>query len=202
MVIIRHNIGPISAAKSWPLLLGQCNCLHRSSAGPTTAAFFDCLNLPTFSRNLAQYRPYTLPIVIFTMASSSDSRRARVGLMDGTLLGHVSLLPRKTIPEVRKPDLGTALAHCSAENKYWRPEFGPELAAKCIPELSFQQRHNIRSRSSANFWRCWASVGPYLTSHMGSLTAWRKGDFCEFKQKKYCIECFKILQIYLCINNE
>ena len=28
-----------------------------------------------------------------------------------------------------------------------------------------------------------------------------KGDFCEFK-KKYCIECFKILQIYLCINNE
>ena len=166
-VIIRHNNGPILAAKSRLFLLGQCHCLHRSSAGPTTEAFFDCLNLPTFSRNLAQYRPYTLPIVIFTMASSSDSKRARVGLMDGTLLGDVSLLSRQTIPEVRKPELGTALAHYCAENKYWWSEFGPELAAKCIPELSFQQRHNIGSRSSANFWRCWASVGPYLTSHLG-----------------------------------
>ena len=128
-VIIRHNIGPISAAKSRTLLLGQCHCLHRSSAGPTTAAFFDCLNLPTFSRNLAQYRPYTKPIVSFTMASSSESRRARVGLMDGTLLGHVSLLPRQTILEVRKPEFGTAWAHFWAENKCWRPEFGPELAA-------------------------------------------------------------------------
>ena len=96
-VIIRHNIGPISAAKSRPLLLGQCHCLHRSSAGPTTADFFDCLNLPTFSRNMAQYRPYTKPIVIFTMASSSQSRRARVRLMDGTLLRHVSLLPGQTL---------------------------------------------------------------------------------------------------------
>ena len=61
---------------------------------------FRLLNLPTFSRNLAQYRHYTNPIVIFTMASSSESRRARVGLMDGTLLGHVSLLPRQTIPEL------------------------------------------------------------------------------------------------------
>ena len=119
--------------------------------------------------DLAQYRPYTKPIVIFTMASSSESRRARVGLMDGTLLGHVSLLPRQTILEVRKPEFGTALARCCAENKCWRPEFGPALAAKCIPELSFQQRHNIGSRSSENFWRCWASVGPYLISHLGCL---------------------------------
>ena len=29
-----------------------------------------------------------------------------------------------------------------------------------------------------------------------------KNDFCEFKKKKYCIECFKILQIYLCIRDE
>ena len=143
-VIIRHNIGPISAAKSRPLLLGQCHCLHRSSAGPSTAAFFDYLNLPTFSRNLAQYRPYTKPIVIFTMTSSSESRRARDGLI-----------------------IGTALARCCAENKCWRPEFGPALAAKCIPELSFQQRHDIGSRFSANFWRCWASAGPYLISHFG-----------------------------------
>ena len=81
-VIIRHNIGPISAAKSRLLLLGQCHCSHRSSAGPTTEAFFDCLNLPTFSRNLSQNRPYTKPNVIFTMASSSKIKRARVGLMD------------------------------------------------------------------------------------------------------------------------
>ena len=158
-VIIRHNIGPISAAKSRLLLLGQCHCLHRSSAGLTTAAFFDCLNLPTFRRNLAQYWLYTKPIVIFTMASSSKSIRARVGLMDGTLLGYVSLLPRQTILEVRKPEFGTALARCCAENKCWRPELGPELAAKCIPELSFQQWHDIGSGSSENFWRYWASVG-------------------------------------------
>ena len=166
-MIIRHNIGPISAAKSRLFLSGQYHCLHWSSAGPTTAAFFDCLNIPIFSRNLAQYRLYTKPIVIFTMASSSQSRRARVGPMDGTLLGHVSLLPRQTIPEVREPEFGTALACCCAENKCWRPEFGPELAAKCIPELSFQQRHDIGRRSSANFWRCWASVGSYLTLHLG-----------------------------------
>ena len=120
------NIGPILAAKSWLLLLGQCHCLHRSSAGPTSAAFFDYLNSPTFSPNLAQYRPYTKPIVTFTMASSSESRRARVGIMDRTLLGHVSLLPRQTILEVRKPEFGTALTRCCAKNKCWRPE----LAAK------------------------------------------------------------------------
>ena len=34
------------------------------------------------------------------------------------------------------------------------------------------------------------------------MSAWKKGDFCEFKKKKYSIECFKILQIYLCINDE
>ena len=168
-VIIRHNIGLISAAKNLQLLLGQCNCLHRSSAGPMTATFVDCLNLPTFSGNLAQCRPDTKPLVTFSMASSSESRRARVGLMDGTLLGYVSLLPRQTILEVRKSEFGTALARCYAENKCRRPEFGPELSAKCIPELSFQQRQDIGSRSSANFWRCWASVGPYLTSHLGSV---------------------------------
>ena len=47
-VIIRHNIGPISAAKSRLLLLGQSHCLHRSSAGLTTADFVDYLNLYLF----------------------------------------------------------------------------------------------------------------------------------------------------------
>ena len=87
-LIIRHNIGPISAASSRLLLLVQCRRLHRSSAGPTTAAFVDSLNWLNFSRNLAHYRP--------------------------------------------------------------------KFAAKCIPELSFQQRHDIGNRYSANFWRCWA----------------------------------------------
>ena len=157
-VIIRHNIGPISADNSRLLLLGQCRRLHQSSAGMTTATFVDCLNLPTFSQNLAEYRPYTKPIVTFTIAFSSESRRARVRPMDGTLLGHVSLLPKQTILEVRKPEFGTASACCCAENKCWRPEFGPELATKCIPELSFQQRHDIGNQ----FDNIFADAGPVL----------------------------------------
>ena len=88
------------------------------------------------------------------------NRRSRVQPMDGRLLGHVSLLPRQTILEVRKPEFGTALARCCAENKCWQPEFRPELATKCVPELSFQQRHDIANRSSAIFLpmlgQCWA----------------------------------------------
>ena len=76
-LIIRHNIGPISSANSRLLSLGQYRRLHWSSAGSTTAAFADCLNLPSFSSNLAQYRHYTNPIVTFTMASSFENRRAR-----------------------------------------------------------------------------------------------------------------------------
>ena len=76
-LIIRDNISPISAANSRLLLLGQYRRLQRSRAVPTTAAFVDCLNLSTFSRNLAQYRPYTKPIITFTMASSSKNRRAK-----------------------------------------------------------------------------------------------------------------------------
>ena len=70
-LVIGHNIGLISAVNSRLLLLGQCRCLHRSSIEPTTA-FLDFLNLPTFSQNMAQYWPYTKPIVTFTMASSSE----------------------------------------------------------------------------------------------------------------------------------
>ena len=116
-LIIRYNIRQISAAKSRLLLLVQCRRLHRSSAGPTTVAFVNYLNWTNFSRNSAQYRPYTKPIVTFTMASSSESRRAKVGLIDGTLLGHVSLLRRQTILEVRKPAYGTASSRCCAEKK-------------------------------------------------------------------------------------
>ena len=97
-LIIRQNIGPISAANSRLLLLGQCRCLQRSSAGPVTVTFVDRLNLPTVRRNLAQYRPYTKPIVTFTMSSGCENERAKVRPMDDTLLGHVLLLPRQTIP--------------------------------------------------------------------------------------------------------
>ena len=82
-------------------------------------------------RNLAQYWPYTKPVVTFTMASSSESKRTRIRPMDGTWLVHMSLLPRQSILEVRKREFGTAPAHCCAKNMHWRPEF----AAKCIPEL-------------------------------------------------------------------
>ena len=102
---VRHNIGPISAGNSRLLLFSQCRRLHRSNAGPTTVAFVDCLNLANLIRNLAQYRPYAKPIVTFTMASSSESRRARVRPTDGTLLRHVW-----------KPKFGTGLARCCAEN--------------------------------------------------------------------------------------
>ena len=65
---ILHNIGPISAANNRLSLLGQCRRLHRSSAGPTTVAFFDFLNCLIFSWILAQYRPYIKPIVTFIIA--------------------------------------------------------------------------------------------------------------------------------------
>ena len=61
--IILNNTSPILAANSQLLLLGQFRRLYRSSAGPMTAALVDCLNWSTFSRNLAQCRPYTKPIV-------------------------------------------------------------------------------------------------------------------------------------------
>ena len=100
-LIIRHNIGPISAAKSRLFLLGQCHRFRWSSAGPTISTLVHFLNLTTFSRNLAQYRPYTKPIV-----STSESRKAKVRPMVGILLGHVSLLPRQTILDVRKSEIG------------------------------------------------------------------------------------------------
>ena len=141
---------PNSAASSRLLLLGQCRRLYRSSSGSKTAIFIDCLNLPTLSRNLAQYGPYTKPIVTFTMASSSECRRARVTF--------------------------TTSNHFGCEKTRVRHSIGPLLCRKQVPaarvwarigrqELLFQQRHDTGNRSSVNFWQCWASVGPYLTSH-------------------------------------
>ena len=87
-------------------------------------------------------------------------QKSRVWPMDGTLLGHVLLLPRQTILAVRKPEFDTASARCCVEIKCWRPEFGPELAVKCLKELSFQQWHDIGNRSLATYLpllgQCWA----------------------------------------------
>ena len=88
-----------NTAQYWPNIGSQESAIviepvSLSSAGPMTVAFVDCLNWPTFSRNLAQYRPYTNPIDTFTMASSSESRRARVRPMNSksfwkkTRVGH------------------------------------------------------------------------------------------------------------------
>ena len=88
------------------------------------------------------------------------NRRSRVQPMDDTLLGHMSILPRQIILEVRKPEFGTTSARCCAENKCWKPDFRPGLATKCIPKSSFQQRSNIGNRPSATFspmlGQCWA----------------------------------------------
>ena len=118
-----------NTAQYWPNLVSQQSAIV---IGPvlrfTTVKFWaNCSNLPYFSQNLAQYRPYTKPIVTFTMASSIKSIRPRVRPMNYTLLGHVSLLLRQTILEVRKLEFGTASAHFYAENKCWRPESGQEL---------------------------------------------------------------------------
>ena len=112
---MRHNIGPISASNSRLLLLGQSRRLYRGSAGPPTAAFVDCLNLPTFSRNLAQHWPVAVP-------------KTSVG---GQSFG-------QNWPP-------------SAYRSY-------HLSIGMILATDFRQ----------HFCRCWASVGPYLTSHLGS----------------------------------
>ena len=79
----------------------------------------------------------------------------------------MSLLPGQAILGVIKPKFGTALARFCAENKCWQPE----LANKCIPQLSFQQRHDTGNRSPIlrqHFCPSWANVGPYLTLQLGS----------------------------------
>ena len=126
-------------------------------------AFVYCLNLPTFSRNLAQYQPYTKPLVTFTMASSSQSRRARVRPMNGTLLGHVSLLPRQSILAVRKSEFGThhpvTVPKTSVRGQNWLPSTYRSYHSSNGTILATDLRQH--------FCRCWASVGPYLTSHLG-----------------------------------
>ena len=141
-LIIGHNIGPILAANSRLLLLGQFRRFHWSTAGLMTAAFVNCLNLPTFDRNLAQYRPYNKPTVTFTMASSSESRIGRQV--------HTGVIIRAT------------------------------------------------ARYRQHFCRCCASVGPYLTSHLGLCTSGKmhKGIF-GVGDSNICYKCLNFRCFYI-----
>ena len=69
----------------WPNLGSQQSAIVIGPVSPfaSVKCWVDCLNLPTFSWNVAQYRPYTKPIITFSMASSSKSRRARVRPITG-----------------------------------------------------------------------------------------------------------------------
>ena len=79
--------------------------------------------------------------------------------MDGTLLSHVSLLLWQTILKVRKPEFDTASGLCFAKNKCCRPEFGPELSAKCIPEFIIPE--TVRSWQPI-FGNIFSDAGPVL----------------------------------------
>ena len=105
-----------------------------------TAAFVDCLNLSTFSQNLAQYRPYTKPIVTFTMQSSSESKRARVRYSNGPMLCRKQVLADRVWARIGRQVHTKVIIPATA--RYWQ------------------------NRSSEHFCRCWASVGPYLTSYL------------------------------------
>ena len=61
---------------------------------------------------LAQDWPIINSKVCFTPAEHVLIEIAGVRPIDGTLLGHVSFLPRQTILEVIKPEFGTASARC------------------------------------------------------------------------------------------
>ena len=109
-----------NTAQYWPNLGSQQSAIVIGPVSPFASVkcwadeggLVDCLNWPTFSLNLAQYRPYTKPILTFTMSSSSESRRARFRPMNSTLLGHVSLLPRQT---TENKEFGKAMGRCCAE---------------------------------------------------------------------------------------
>ena len=122
---------------------------------------------------LAQYRPYTKPIVTITMASSIVSGRSRVQPMDGTLLGLVSLLPRQTNLKWEKQS--------SAQH---RPDAVPKknVGVKSLgqnwPPSAYQSYHSKNGTILAtdlrqHFYRCWASVRPYLTSYLGYHWFWQ-----------------------------
>ena len=105
--------------------------------------------------------PYTKPIVIFTMASSSESRRARVGLINGTLLAYVKrtrvrhsigpLLCRKQVLAARvwartgrQVNTGGIIP---ATARYWQPIFGKffSMLGQCwaVSNFALEQPKNV-----------------------------------------------------------
>ena len=166
-----------NTARNWPnlgsqesaIIIRPVSLFASVKCWAEDGSLFRLFKFTDLQPKLGQYRPYTKPIVIFTMTSSSESRRARVGLFTGPCVTFTTANHSGSEKTRVQHSIGPLLCR-----KCWRPEFGSELSTKCIPELSFQQRHDIGSRSSANFWRCWASVGPYLTSHLGCRKLFNK----------------------------
>ena len=120
--IVIGSVSPFASVKCWPDDSGLCRLFKftdlQPKLGPVSAIYqADCHFYYGIqfrkqkSQSPAHGRYFTGPCVTCTTANPL---------------------------EVRKPEFGTALARCCAEHKCWRPEFGPELVAKYIPELSFQ----------------------------------------------------------------
>ena len=167
-LIIRHNNGTISAAKSRLLLLGQCRRLHRSSARPTRVAFVVCSNLPNFSRNLASIGP---------------------------IPSRLSFLLWHPILKVEEPESGSwtthywAMYHFYQGKQFWKwknqslaqnwpvavPKTsvgGKNLVQNWLPSAYRSYNSSSGTILASDLWQhfcqCWASVRPYLFLHLGA----------------------------------
>ena len=116
-----------NAAQYWPNLGSQQSAIAIGPVSPFAS-------VKGFSRNLAHYRPHTKPILTFTMASSSESRKVRVRTMDQhiseTFLG--PLLCRKQVFVARiwakigcQVHTGVIIPEMA---RYWQPIFGKKFA--------------------------------------------------------------------------
>ena len=146
---------------SYLMCLPKCELpklIIQHSIGPISAANSRLLLL-------GHYRPYTKPIVTFTMASSSESRRAKGRPMDGSLLGHVLLLPRQTILEMRKPNFGT-------KTSVGGQSLGQNWSLSAYRSYHSSKNTILETDLRQHFCRCWASVEPYFTLQLNcySLT--------------------------------
>ena len=78
--------------------------------------------------------------------------------MDGTLLGHVSLLPRQTIPEVRKPELA----------QHWpiavpKTSTGGQSLAQNWPPSAYRNYHSSNGTIlAADLRQIFGDAGPVL----------------------------------------
>ena len=120
-LIIWHDIGPIWAANSRLLLFDQCRRLHRSSAGPTTAAFVDFLNLPTETWPSIGLIPSWLFLLLCHPVPKVEVRHS-IG----------PLLYRKQVLTARVWSTIDCQVHTGviilATGRYWQPIFGNSFA--------------------------------------------------------------------------